>query len=520
MSIQATGLTETELKIGNPLPRKENHLDGFVTPGSKYYSVSTNPEPAGPTLKLTGTTKVQFDISPQAINLGRSSIQYDILCPGEADKHMFFRTDHTASINQIELKTKAGRSISLLQDLDYWSTMSRLVTRQDDFLSRAKCDPDSPETIAAVRESGQFFAPMGKEGTLVEYLEMTTATLANASARTINGSFGATIPAVLAGTSMEFQNTVLPSQKFVRTVAENKALGVKVNFPLSDLPCSIFKMDKDVNFQEELVLHVTFNDYRSCGYATTGNPATAATAASGVALRPAEPIFSAVADFAAVGTLSNVQLNLATVRSAEEARVVDEMCREGFTVAVPSVHSIVRQNVAGVNNHAVRLNNSYGEKLKAAFTCVYASTESSNTKYMNNNDASLLYTDIQTSLAGHTLQSESLNVDDGTCYRYMRPLLKGSCVSGVTDHNQNGSALADNFSGFDQLHEMSENVTVSSGLRLDRQQDYNVKVTAVSASTQTRIFLVTEQHMSISAAGVRVGSLEEVAISRALDEAM
>ena len=187
------------------------------------------------------------------------------------------------------------------------------------------------------------------------------------------------------------------------------------------LPNTIFALNKSMVFGRELVLQITWGDRNDWGYEATAvtNPSTGAV------------------NLAADVAMTNLGLYVATETDQRIINtLVNKMRSDGLSIPIDYVHSYRNSQDAGDATVDVRLSPAHGVTLTKVFHVISAGdgkNERYNTRFFDNGlagvnnvkDADSFYTLV------NDLRRQDYNMDlaSGEDYDYLKPYLKGSCVS-------------------------------------------------------------------------------------------
>lgn len=210
-------------------------------------------------------------------------------------------------------------------------------------------------------------------------------------------------------TAFQSSNEPLVLQSEARNVANVINWSVKLG---DALPNSIFALNKSMVFGRELVLQITWGDRNDWGFLATAetDPSTGA------------------ANLNVNVAMSNLALYVATETDQRIINtLVNKMRGDGLSIPVDYIHSYRNSQDAGDATVDVRLTPAHGVTLTKVFHVISAG-DGANLRYetkFTNAEAGSFYTLV------NDLRRQDYNLDlaSGEDYDYLKPYLKGSCVS-------------------------------------------------------------------------------------------
>lgn len=465
-----------------------------ISSGS-YVLRNVNPETTQPVIALNSTTNTEFLLPNTVFNLYNSFLNFNILINDGAntgaDNRLVAHSGFLAPIDGISLSTNAGIKLVELNNVpEYTKLVWRAETDLQQFLTHP---PHSygEATVAAVTEAGQLF---GRNRTI------NAAIAADLAAATMAASSGHN--SANDGTAFAVQddayNTVQTWVASILETAGNGAgsVGVRVQLPLKMLYGSLFAMNKDLFFNEQLRLTIRWNQGAKFGASFDDQGAANFATAT------------ASTDLLDAPTVSSVLLRLAVETSEPIISSIKQrvMLGEGLNLNMPFTYAykFVSSAQANDSNTVIRkLNRGHGSKLLRVFAGIY-SAANIGTRYCNlYNVAAQKWSNYRCFIDSKPIQDEVLAVTDYTAWQYHANKLRGSVVKSVKDWNQNPVIIED-FSGVALSKDYPLNDHMSSGLDLVNEREFALQYTNVIASLPCYIFCVCLKQLSITNQGISV----------------
>lgn len=252
--------------------------------------------------------------------------------------------------------------------------------------------------------------------------------------------------------------------------AANANLQCRYKVPLKAFLGTIFAMDKDLHFAQNLQLVINWADYRNFGFTVQVDMATN------------------LADLATVPTITKYNLYLAE-DIGETADALRNVVRSsGMNVVVPYTYckplTVPANSTNGTNSQP--LTQGMGISLKRILTIPSIANADTNKRNNTFNVGGVKFTTIQSTLDGKPLQDQKLVLADSDVWNYQRELIKKSAAGLSSRTWEENCFFLDNFSDcYDSTH-FYENDTMESGLRIDTpQKTYEVNIEKTTAGSIT-----------------------------------
>lgn len=444
-----------------------------ISAGSYVLRV-VNPEVQPSTLYATSEVSTDFLLPNKVLNFKRSVLEFDYTMAGVASRLNIIHNGCLAEISSITLSTASGTRLVDSYFLPYQTKLCwRAETPLEDFLTMPVHSSDAKiTTITDVKEPGHKFH---------------RARLLNSVADDASILQGSTYYSALNGGAVVVgvdSYTGVSNHLGWSTV--NQDFGVRVRLPLGMIYGTLFELDKDLYFGEQLRLTVRWSQTNDWGFrAATG------------AITSIEAL--------AAPTIANVKLRVAVeTNDALANALVERVSRgEGMNIKIPFTygHRATTGGAASASSIMRRLNRGHGERCLRVYAGVFNPTQSLSTMYHNYNVGKLLWSAWRPILDSRPLTDSQLTIDDHSAWEYQQDMFKGSVIKGAWDWLQSGALYVD-FSGVPRSKDFPKNDDKSSGLDLSVEREVNFEITAVPATAIVYMFSVCQKNLSLGPNGV------------------
>lgn len=473
--------------ISNPLDLSPHEISA-----GSYVLRLVNPENGQPSLAVSSTTNCDFLLPNLTTNLSRSFLEFNLVWSdaGNTTNYCHFHNGFLAAIDGMILSTQGNVRLAEVNNIpEYTTAIWRACTDLKDFMT-FPCHSNSELTVATVTEAGQYF------NRIRAIQDLTGDPAYAASGACINSE---------AGTSQEAGSddyTAVSRYVSAVVIGANNGTGnlaMRVRLPLNMIYHSIFNLDKNLYFNEQLRLTVRFNQGAKFGFLS-------ATSARSVA--------AASTDFATAPAISGVCLRLAvetneSIKSSMVSRVRDG---EGISLRIPYpyVFKGTGSSSTGVVESFIRkVNRGNGDRLLRCYGLILSAAQTG-ARYCNSHNGTAV-APIKWSNYRWYLDSKPLSDDVcdllgsgvGTAWENHKNMFLGSCYKGMKDWLQSPVVIQD-FSGVPQSKDFPETDGGSSGLDLAVEREIAFQYTSVAASLNFWLFYICQKVLTINKMGVSV----------------
>ena len=428
------------------------------------------------TVQLNASSQQEclIDLPNRVFNLARSSLDFDLDIPAAAaggTKRLL--TIGQSAIERMSLYTRSGVYLADITNCGiYTRCVTPYVTAHDDLQSSDKTQLSTNE--AGAEATGKGFFNCCSRTTIAD------STADARSARRIVPTVGGTSDADVA-----FNENQYFSQGAVASTSY-----LKCSVPLSEFHHTVLSLDKDLYFNQALVMRVSFAGTDKLG----GETASAVNA-----------LPETVENLGAV-IVRNIRLQLAIESNREIADQVRGMVMStGLSQIVPYVYpSLVTQGGSTEVSQQQRYNAGHGHSLLNIYTVT-----------ANSKTSGVLSSDIANQNASQKVLSYQASVDNNLLsefrpltrklegYVLQRHLLEDSCICNADVFRHNRVQINSWRAG--KCVDWKRTDDVIDGLDLSAERIYNIDKTVSQAvpGTQYRhfIFAIVQRTMSISPSG-------------------
>lgn len=465
------------------------------------------------TIAPSSTVNVDFLLPNQVINLYKSFLNFD-LSGQEAKTNRLWTAFHSgllAPIDGLILSTASGVRLAEINNIPQYTKMCfTAMTSHDDFETMPKNPSDGTQTVAAVKESGQLFnKAMGGAANIGA---------ASFPASVAEFQYGAFVcssdSATVQWTAEEYPydaavNYIVDTASADGTNARTPT--IRIRLPLKLLYGSIFAIDKDLYFGEQLRLTVRFNQGAKMGWTVTSdgtNDKYYGAQASG-----ADNAFVS-ADLAAAPKLSNLNLRIAVETDEGIVQTIkSRFAGEGIKINFPYIYSWQAATTgSGQDSFIRKLNRGHGSHLLRMVCGLFGAVQTG-AAYCNYQNFTY------TQAAGYTfgskwssyrpyldskpLTDDWLTVSDQLAFMYNQEMLKGSCIKGNKAWNTHPTIIQD-FAGVGRSIDMPKMDSYVSGLDLSAEHEFMIQFNTTVANQMCYMFAVCSKTLVLNAAGVSV----------------
>lgn len=395
----------------------------------------------------TSSSESIFELPAQCINLSKSSISYMTVTPdpGATVKVNWLFRDVIAHIRQIQLYTRGGTFLCDINNVDKYSSVALKV----DQLAR-----DTPTTDLADPD--------------------TRADTFGCRASSAQSNY------TPAGENIPGQDTA----QFLQIGQDSTATVSNMNVPLSLFKGTIFELDKDLFFNEVVLLKVTWNDYLSHGFFSESLTAPQTNAAA---------------------IAANIAVTKLTLYVAVEtnpiicAGIIGRVQSGTFVMNIPYVHGYkTNAGSTSAQNVSIRLNRAHGKFLKKIYHILYHATESVATRYNHSNIAGAICSQYYTAVNNRRRQEFNVLVADNDDWVLNREYFKGTLLSDANNYRTSWFIM----DKFDDMLCKASDGCVDSGLALDIETKYDLTMTTSAAAHNHYTFAVVSRAMAITPQGI------------------
>lgn len=508
-----------------------------VVSSSGYRYTLLYPQNQDPVLQNTSTTRCDFVIPAEVLNLSRSyltgviSLSNANIVDGNCYK---MHNGFLALLQNIKLSVMGGGGDLVdIQNLPAFSKITMpACTAMVDFLTNPSPYLDDPTTSAkSLLSPTQFFNP----ARCIGRVSSTTVVDGALAAITVNTSSsdqgrifqkGAFYLAKDDGTTaVESTNPMTCVSQCIgsinATIGTASVFYVSFQIPMSQIKESLFSIDKDLFFGKNLMLSIDLAQGQNLGYKHTviadgkvDLSLNARDKASLTAVLGQDVYFTGGAPGVTVGspTLSNFRLWLAKPDNEIAKAAIRQLVEtSGIDLYIPfaQYNRFTLASAAGANSVPIMLDASKGRSILRIWSTVCSSTETGYGVALNNNADCIAttyllgtqgyrYTYIQSKFNSVPEQDAKLDVASSEDWLVLRDKLEGSVIQNREMHLFNSFWLSD-YSGVRSVDFDAVNQTMS-GVPLGQSSvSYAVELTTAAAGVSNNLhsWSVFQRQLSI-----------------------
>lgn len=430
------------------------------------------------TLLSGATVSTQIEIPSKVFNFAVSTLdcRQDILSTALEFTQSWA---YAPPIDSIVLTSREGVELVRVDNADiYAATVNPYVTPLSDFLSNPKSLGDDHATLATAQaaaettqDRGFNFFPNGEA-------------LADATPAVACGRNGTRLVAGLCAAN----DMAYTEMQYFRQSTVNENVSVNFSFPLAKLaPHTLFSVDKDFYFGQNLLLYINWSSKQNCGFATT----SATNMATDLAVVTANI------------TINNIRLRLAVETNQQIANVIMSKVNSegGMKLMVPYVRSFLNSNSNASTNfvHQQKINLTHGQRLLQVYNVLMHITPSLSTRHDKSNLVQIKTSSLMNQINSFNLTENRIDLTKGELWEQHREIVKGSCIQGSNVYAHNECNILSFRDG--RCVDWLDSDCVIDGIDLSEEQTIAIDRTTVSAGYRSYMFVVTQKMLSILPGG-------------------
>ena len=444
----------------------------------KYLRVVPLGSSQNPTLSVTSTTQTQFELPNNVMNLSLSKLTFDLQIPTQTlAKFNNIYGNGLALIDRITLTSRTGVILADIPNTHmFGSLVSSVNTKLSDLLTRNTKGPGmaagaTTDNVAVNDATSQVGALTASQLSPVSDLIRCNGALNYQMSEKIN---------VAANLLNEKPYTYYlePLSLFIApALAQYNAISYQIN--LSAFKDTIMELNKNIYFDNNLVLTITWNSFTKMGFTTTAIVAAAA--------------LTAFASFTVAPSISNLFLYTACETDPTIiSQLVSSVSNGEFSLIVPFVYG-QKYNANASTSSAMqqRLNSTYGSTLLRIYFGVFHNTEDTISTYTHNDS---YITSYNTYMDGLRLQDFTLSTADSTHWLVNERNFRDSCMLNLKQFKNNFVHI-DNWCGAAPCQNED---SVLNGLSLDTDRTWSVQTVTTSAAYRYYAYFTTQKRLVIS----------------------
>ena len=423
-------------------------------------------------LNTSSQQEVLLDLPNRVMNLSRSTLDFDLDIPALALHTKRLLTVGQSAIERMSLYTRSGVYLADITSCGiYTRCVTPYVTSHSQLQSADKTQLAS--TVTGAESTGKGFFNCASRALA------DTEVADGRSAKRIGDTAGAT---TVADADVAFTE----NQYYTQGVLGSGSY-IKCSVPLSEFHHTVMSVDKDLYFNQALVMRVSF-----AGTDKMGGSSTSAT----------NPDTAKIKNLGAV-EVKNIRLNLAIETNREIADGVRGMVMStGLSQVVPYVYPYLFTNSSPQTSvsQQQRFNAGMGHSLLNVYTCTAnADTSGLLSADIANKDGTEKIVSYQASVDNNLLSEYRPLCKDNEDYVIQRHLMEDSCISNANVFRHNRVQINSWRAG--KCVDWKHTDTVLDGLDLSAERIYDIQKDLVSGAYRHYLFAVVQRTMSIAPSG-------------------
>lgn len=429
------------------------------------------------TLSASSTTEVLLEIPNKVVNLSKSSLEFEMQVAEPTTASAITRL-HALGLTMIDRCSLYTREGVYLADVNNCGQYTRAM---NPYLTKLQ------ELIQADDARGAATSAAAKAASKGHNNFASNVAVPTATPGTANGPNGTRVTAAGAAGAPDKGTTEMCY--FFQGIARNGSAAGQINvnysIPLSAIHHTVMSLNKDLFFNQALVLRIQFAPTNRLGWA--------APSATDIATS-AENIANAV-------TLSGIRLALAV---ESNPRIVDAIVSKvktsGMSTIIPYVYSYLYSSPSGTSSSVQqRINRGHGRRLLAVYHSVMNTTGTGRLAFDQSNVGDAKVVSYYSSLDNQRMQESTPLCAECDDYALHRDLAEGSCIQSANVYDYN-KVHVDAWRG-GRMCDWKDADDVEDGLSLDSERIWAINLTTASAAHRQYTNVVCQRQLSIEPSG-------------------
>jgi hypothetical protein len=404
------------------------------------------------TITPTATSETLIELpAGKAFNLSDSVLYFNLTYPASGAGNFNWQpVDFCPAINRIQLYTRGGINLCDITNLHkYLNLVQKVETKNEKFLNRSLINFLYPNNV--LTNAVPAIRPVGNASSSKSYVEPAYAIVS------------------VDGAGAPTANVASPAQLY--------------QLNLADIQNSIFSIDKDLYFNEVLVLRIEWASGQSYAWYSTNG---------------AQPD---TGDVAIVGNITISRLSL--FLAVEQDEVITQSLRnkvnsDGLSVLIPYVYQFKNTIATSTSqNISLRFNSAHGLSLCKVYTAPYNAVETISTAFDHANANGAKVSSYYTMIDNSRLTEFDLTCTDAEPrdYMFMKDTIRGTPIEDFNVFRYNWLHIDD----FCKDNQVSDDPNVLSGLLLTRQEvKWDLQATTANATFNWYTFAVCKRMLKIT----------------------
>jgi hypothetical protein len=305
------------------------------------------------TLSAAGVVgPVEFILPPAVMNMARSRLEFSLQLGGVASKITCLNANLNTIINRIVLYSSATNAV--ICDVSNFNLFTSMLngpsTHIDNFLTKA--------TYAT--SAGGASLPVTPDRTIAleDICKCNTDTAANGLMSNVSYASGINADGYIPSLTNRFLSRKINHVNSTKSgTAGNNDLGIDISIPLNSLSHTIFSINRNLYFPENIVLQIYFNNSDNFAFVTTGSN---------------NDEYDGLASVASAA-ISNLNILLAQEQNLAIVSQTIDRVMKGPGISLPFTYpTITRQAINGVSpSYQLQLTKAYGQRILGICTSIF-----------------------------------------------------------------------------------------------------------------------------------------------------
>lgn len=416
----------------------------------------------------------EFEIPAKYINHNLDRLEFDLVAPLiTTGSGQFFWVDGIAPVRRMELVSRGGQYVMDLVNPNVFCNMTGRYTH-------SISEVQSKGVLVASALAGKL---TNANGYLENLMPASSATLANKRLQWAGGA-----SQVLANS----ESFTEPDYYFATGDALARVVTIRFRFPMSALKDTFFDTSQDVNFNEIMLLRITWGNANRIGVTSTA-PASIVTT-------PA-----AITSYAII----NLYYYVALQKKQSVIDMLNSLPEQQIMVKFPILTKIPTTGGAGATNTlSIRYNPPQGRRLLRVYWSPYNTAESGITSYDHDNGvidgttavpSSHKVVSFYTQVDGTRVNQYDYVCVNGDDYHAIKHLLKNSCITSADNYSQNMTFIdnfADNYP-MSQAFDYDKQNWVE-GKPIEKEIKYEIVFVGTAINLQNYVYAITQKMLMVS----------------------
>jgi hypothetical protein len=326
-----------------------------VSNHSSYIMRNVTPQGSNSvTLSTSGVVgPVEFILPPAVMNLSKSRLEFSLQLGGVASKNTCLNANLNTIINRIVCYSSSTNAV--ICDVSNFNLFTSMLngpsTHIDKFLTKA-----TYATSAGVTDS----LPVTPDRTMAleDISKCNTDTAANGKMSTLSYTSGVNAAAYVPSLTNRFSSRKINYVNSTKSgTAANNNLGIEISLPLESLSHTIFSVNRNLYFPENIIAQIYFNNSDNFSFVATGT---------------GDVTYDGLASVASA-SISNLNILLAQEQNLAIVSQTIDRVMKGPGISLPFTYPTITRQVIDSSSpsYQLQLTKAYGQRILGICTSVF-----------------------------------------------------------------------------------------------------------------------------------------------------